>query len=266
MDFSRKSTLPVLFVTHGSPMLAVEPGKTGPALTQLGQALENLPIKAVLVVSAHWITRRDPYILASNEALKTIYDFGGFPRALYELTYPATGSAAIAQKIQATLASQNIKTHLDPERGLDHGAWVPLRYLFPKPAFPILQLSLPWPLNAEKAIELGKSLQALREQGILIITSGSMTHNLRDVGDNPEPAPYVTPFVDWMRQTLHKRDSVALGNYRTLAPYAQNAHPTEEHLFPLMVAFGASTDQDQVHEIYDEITYHALAMDHYLWF
>lgn len=265
MTQQQTSKLPVLFITHGSPMLAVDPGKTGPALTQLGEQLAKLPIKAILVVSAHWLSYTNPYLTAGDHELDTLHDFGGFPHSLYKLTYPASGSEKITQLIQTTLKENGFLAQLDVKRGLDHGAWVPLRYLFPHAPCPVVQLSLPWPLDAKKAIEFGSALKALREQGILIITSGSMTHNLYDVSDDESAAPYILPFVDWMRDKLTQRDKSALENYRTLAPYAVQAHPTEEHLFPLMVAFGATDPDDKLQEIFPEITYHALAMDHYIW-
>jgi len=158
--------LPVLFITHGSPMLAIEPGKTGPLLTDLGTQLKKWPIKAVLVISAHWLTR-DGLMITSARELSTIHDFGGFPRQLYQLQYGAKGEPDIAMQIQRELNDHNISAELDQDRGLDHGAWIPLQYLFPKADLPIIQLSISWPMNAEQAINLGKYLKNLRNYSIL---------------------------------------------------------------------------------------------------
>lgn len=260
-----KTKLPVIFVTHGSPMLAVEPGKTGPLLQDLGQELSQLDIKAVLVISAHWLTHYHS-IITSGQSLETIYDFGGFPRELYQLQYPAKGSPNMATLVQEQLIKQGLEIGLDPERGLDHGAWIPLRYLFPKADIPVMELSIPWPMTAKKALDFGKTLNVLREMGVLIVTSGSMTHNLHDVGYvSDKELPYVTPFVNWIRDAIKNHDMDALADYRQLAPYAKQAHPTDEHLLPLMIAIGATDENEPVTELNGGTTYQALAMDNYVF-
>ncbi|WP_392559954.1 dioxygenase family protein [Orbus mooreae] len=259
------SKLPVVFITHGSPMLAVEPGKTGPLLTKLGQELNKQDIKAVLMISAHWLTRHSPMLTASVE-LETIHDFGGFPNTLYQLQYPAKGSPDIAKEIQQQLQQSGLSVGIDKQRGLDHGAWVPLQYLFPKADIPIIELSMPWPMDAAGAIKFGTALKTLRDNGILIITSGSMTHNLYDVGyDNGIEANYIKPFVNWVENTVKSHDLTAMANYRTLAPYAAQAHPTDDHFLPLAIALGCSDEGEKITELDAGVTYQALAMNNYVF-
>lgn len=260
-----QTKLPVMFITHGSPMLAVEPGETGPLLTQLGHQLSSLDIKAILVISAHWLTQNHPMITA-GDALATIHDFGGFPTELYKLEYPAKGSLEIAKLIQAELKQYDIHAGLDYDRGLDHGAWIPLQYLFPQTSLPILQLSMTWPMSTKSAIALGKSLKYLRQQGILIIASGSMTHNLHDVGyNNGSQASYIKPFVNWVDTAVRDHNLDAMENYREQAPFAKQAHPTDDHFLPLIIALAASDKEDNVVSLDGGISYQALAMDNYLF-
>lgn len=260
-----ESILPVLFITHGSPMLAVEPGKTGPLLTQLGQKLITKEINGIVVISAHWLTPHTSFI-TSGEKLEIIYDFGGFPDELYQLQYHAKGSPAIAQLVQKQLQYNGMSTQLDPQRGLDHGAWIPLRYMFPNAEIPIIQLSIPWPMNAKQAIEFGKKLKPLRKQGILIMASGSMTHNLYDVGyNNSQEQSYIQPFVNWVRDAVKYHDLNLMENYRELAPFAKHAHPTEEHFLPLIIALATSDTTDDITELNGGVTYQALAMDNYVF-
>lgn len=259
------SKLPVVFITHGSPMLAIEPGQTGPLLSKLGQQLSKQDIKAILVISAHWLTREQAMLTAAKQ-LTTIHDFGGFPNALYQLQYPAKGAPEIAGQIQQQLQQLGVNVGLDTQRGLDHGAWVPLQYLFPDAQIPVIELSIPWPMDAQKAVEFGLTLKSLRDNGILIIASGSMTHNLYDVGyDDAIEANYIKPFVNWVGEVIKNHDLNALANYRTLAPYAQQAHPTDEHFLPLIIALASSDATDQITELDAGITYQALSMNNYVF-
>lgn len=257
--------LPVLFITHGSPMLAIEPGKTGPLLMDLGKQLKKRPINAILVISAHFITQGKTMLTAAKN-LPTIHDFSGFPSELYQLEYNAKGAPDIAMQIQRELSYNNIHVELDPKRGLDHGAWIPLQYLFPDADVPVIQLSMAWPMDVTQAINFGKCLKILRNRGILIITSGSMTHNLYDVGyDDEKPLHYMKPFIDWVKNTLKNHDIDAMKNYRELAPYAKKAHPTEEHFLPLIIALASSDKDELITELDGGVTYQALAMDNYIF-
>ncbi|MGL4667227.1 MAG: DODA-type extradiol aromatic ring-opening family dioxygenase [Saezia sp.] len=256
--------LPVLYVSHGSPMLAVEPALAGKQMTIISEYLQTMPIECIVVVSAHWLTEQGIGITGSEEP-EIIYDFYGFPQELYELSYPAKGSFKKASMVKDVLAEQGVQTRIDPERGLDHGAWVPLRYLFPKADIPVLQVSIPWPIKPEGAVKLGEALRALRNQGVLIVTSGSQTHNLRDVAYDRPPHAYIQPFVEWMRKTMQTRDLEALKNYRTLAPNAVRAHPIEDHFMPMLIALAASSEDDKVHLYDGGVDYSALSMDAYLF-
>lgn len=257
--------LPVLFVSHGSPMMALEPGVLGPKLQQLGQKLAHTKaIKAVLVVSAHW--QSQPKLLITGQAHPGIlHDFYGFPKALYELDYASAGSPEWALKLKVLLEAAGLAAELTKERGLDHGAWVPLRYLFPQADQNVIQMALPHPLTTQQAYDLGRLLRPLRERGVLVLASGSLTHNLRDLGSSSHVNPYVTQFADWVADRLRHGAVDDIVNYRTLAPHAQRAHPTEEHFLPLLVALGASNASDTVAVIEGGTVHEALSMDGYLF-
>lgn len=254
--------LPSLYVSHGSPMLALNAGNTGLAWQALAHDIPKP--RAILMVSAHWLTR-SPQISASvNPA--TIHDFGGFPEQLYTLQYPAPGAPELAHDIAQLLETAGLPIQIHPDRGLDHGAWVPLRSMYPNADIPVLQLSLQ-AQDPQYHFELGKALASLREQGILLIGSGSMTHNFSDLqweaGDNAQNIPaYVGAFQNWFLEKLQAKDYAALVDYRRQAPGAVRAHPTEEHLLPLFVMLGAAT-QGQIKRHFAGITEGALAMDVY---
>ncbi len=253
---------PTLFISHGSPMMAIEPGTTGPLLAKIA---EKLPTpKAVLVISAHWLTHQPT--LTSGKKPVTIHDFGGFPKALYEQQYPAPGSPELAERVQSLLTAVGLQAALDDERGLDHGAWVPLKYLYPNANIPVVQLSLNPTVAPKMQFALGQLLRQLGNEGVLVVGSGSFTHNLRDVawempGDRPEASdPYVDQFRDWIVQHMAARDLDALNDYRQLAPYARRAHPTDEHLLPLFVAMGAA-DNSEIVRLHKDVSHGTLAMD-----
>ena len=168
---------PVLFISLGAPLFAVSPGTSGPALTAYGKQLQAAhPLKGIVILSPHWMTER--LTVMRNPKPKTYHDFGGFPPALYELQYPAPGDIELSDRVQALLAEAGLTPLQDPDRPLDHGVWVPLMHLFPNAELPVVQVSLPNDWGPEQVLKLGQALQALREQGILLIGSGSMTHNL----------------------------------------------------------------------------------------
>lgn len=251
------TTAPSLFISHGSPMFALEPGVLGPNLRSLGQSLRG--ISAVLVVSPHWQTRG--VRVGASAAPETIHDFGGFPSPLYQLQYPAAGAPDLAQDAARLLAQAGFEVTLDERRGLDHGAWVPLRYLFPDAALPVFQVSLPHDIDAAGALRLGRALAPLRERGVLVIGSGSLTHNLYEFRQHIRDPEYARQFVDWIRAAVAARDVEALVDYRRRAPHAQRAHPTEEHYLPLLVAMGASADTDASRLVEGGMTYGVLSMD-----
>lgn len=251
---------PVLFVSHGSPMLAVEPGKTGPVLAAWSAAQAEKP-KGILVVSPHWMGHG--LAVSTRDRQVAWHDFGGFPPELYQLQYSAPGSPALAERVRDVLALAGLQASNDDRRPLDHGAWVPLRYLYPDADVPVVQLELDVARDARAQYELGRALAPLRDEGILIIGSGSLTHNLRDVRmpQSAPPSAYVPGFQQWYADKLAAGDVEALFNWDTLAPGAMQAHPHDDHLMPLYVAMGAGGTQAR--RLNDEVSYAALAMDAY---
>ena len=253
---------PSLFVSHGAPTFALDPGLLGPKLNQLGAGLSDLA--AVAVVSAHWQTAG---VQVMHTAVpETLHDFGGFPPALYRLKYPALGAPRLASDTVALLKSAGIEASLDDRRGYDHGAWVPLLYLLPKAQVPIYQVSMPFDLDAPGALQFGRALKSLRQRGVLVMGSGSLTHNLGEIGlSDPKATQYATEFTAWIRTHIERRDLKALEAYRRLAPHAVRAHPTEEHFLPLLVALGASSDADALMVLDGGMTYGVLSMESYVF-
>lgn len=248
---------PSLFISHGSPMFALEPGVLGPNLHQLGASLPAL--SAILVVSPHWQTLSVRVSAVDQPA--TIHDFGGFPAPLYALRYEPPGAPHLAAEIVRMLGDVGVPASIDTQRGLDHGAWVPLRYLRSDADIPVLQVSLPRGLDAEGALRLGNALAPLRERGVLIIGSGSLTHNLYEFRSHIQDPEYAQSFADWVAEAIARRDDEALVHYRTRAPHAARAHPTEEHYLPLLVAIGASAPGEARMRIPGGMTYGVLSMD-----
>lgn len=232
------SRLPSLYISHGSPMTALNPGLVGERLSALAARLPRP--RAIVMASAHWLTHQP--VVGGHARPPTIHDFGGFPQALFDLQYPAPGDPALAQEIAQRLNAAGLPTAIDPQRGLDHGAWVPLRFLYPQAEIPVVPLAIQPMRGPAHQFALGRALAPLREQGVLLIGSGSITHNLHDwrsYQDGKE-APYVRPFIEWVEQRLQADDSAALLDYRRQAPHAVQAHPSDEHLQPLHFAMGAA--------------------------
>jgi len=255
--------MPSLFVSHGAPTFAIEPGQAGPLLRRLGCELRRP--KAVLVFSPHWMTQN--VRVSSTAAPETVHDFGGFPAELYRIQYPAPGSPEVAARALELLDAAGWNVTADSRRGLDHGAWVPVRHLFPDADVPVLQVSMPHRLDAAGAVRLGRTLAPLADEGVLLLGSGSITHNLYEFRQNTgaESASYATEFVDWARATLQRHDEAGLANYLRVAPHAQRAHPTPDHYLPLPFAFGAAAPGAPVHVLDGGMTYGTLAMDAYLF-
>jgi 4,5-DOPA dioxygenase extradiol len=231
------SRLPSLFVSHGAPTFALEPGRAGPRLTALGRSLPRP--EAVLVVSPHWMTPT-PRVGTSMQP-DTIHDFGGFDPALYRIGYPASGHAALARRTVDRLNEAGWFARADERRGLDHGAWVPLLHLYPDADVPVFQVSLPSRLDAEGAWAFGRALAPLAEDGVLIVGSGSLTHNLYEFrSGHGENEAYVVAFAAWVRAAVERGDGARLRRTLDDAPDARRAHPTPEHFWPLLVAAGAA--------------------------
>lgn len=253
---------PVFFISHGAPTFALDPGQLGTNLRALGQQLAG--VKAVLVVSPHWQTR-DLQVLTTPRP-ETVHDFGGFAAALYQLQYPAPGHPELALEALQLLTQAGWAVTADAHRGLDHGAWVPLWHLLPKADIPVFQVSLPHTLDAARALALGRALAPMRDRGVMIVGSGSLTHNLYDLLPPAAPAlAYAVEFAHWIRQAVTRADIDAMLDYRRLAPYAERAHPTQEHFLPLLVALGASVEAEAAQVIVGGITYGVLSMESYVW-
>lgn len=256
--------LPTLFLSHGSPMHAVDPGAAGRAWAALGRSLPRP--RAVLVASAHWETSVP--MLTGNQKPQTIHDFGGFPEELYRERYPAPGAPDVATTAIALLKTADIAAGIDGCRGLDHGAWVPLKWMYPEHDVPIAQLSLQPELGTAHHLRLGRALAPLADDNVLIIGSGHTTHNLRDWMSNPrrhDPLRYAESFAGWLKDRLAARDAEAIVAYRERAPDAVRAHPTEEHFLPLFVAWGAASTDAHAERVIDGFEAGALALDSYLF-
>ena len=259
------TTAPALFISHGAPTFALEPGLLGPALNTLGQQLSGAKtVKAVLVVSPHWQTR-DVKVMTSP-APETVHDFGGFPAALYDLQYPVAGHPPLATDVSRLLGQAGWAVGVDERRGLDHGAWVPLRHLLPNADIPVFQVSMPLGLDTASAFNLGKALAPIRQSGVMIVASGSMTHNLYEFRHSgAAEQDYAIAFTHWIRQAVTSHDIEGLLDYRQRAPYAQRAHPTEEHFLPLLIALGARSDGETAQVIDGGVTNGVLSMESYAW-
>lgn len=253
---------PSLFISHGAPTFALDPGALGPRLTAIGANLSR--ITAIAVVSPHWQTSHVSVMSGASPA--TVHDFSGFPAALYALQYPAPGHPALAHEAASLLADAGFTVSLDAQRGFDHGAWVPLRYLRPKADIPVFQVSMPRWLNVAEAFKLGRALTPLRAKGVLLIGSGSLTHNLGDLRPaHSEDAEYAKTFADWVRTTLTANDIGQLLDYRQRAPHAERAHPSDEHFLPLIAAYASRIEGEVTHFIHGGTRYGTLSMDSYGW-
>lgn len=254
------NALPSIFISHGSPMHAIQAGNAGLAWARLGQTLPRP--KAILMMSAHWETNV-PMLTGSSQP-DTIHDFGGFPEELYRIRYPAPGSNELAQQSRQLLTQAGITAAIDGCRGLDHGAWAPLLHMYPQADIPVVQISVQPALGPRHHYEIGRALAPLGDQEILLIGSGHMTHNLRDwmLGrPGATPVAYAREFQAWIRQHIAEQDTDALLDYRTQAPHAVRAHPTDEHFLPLFFALGAAGHQATATWINDDIEHGVLAMD-----
>ena len=262
-------TLPPLFLSHGSPMTALEPREAGHFMQALGPAIDatfGRP-RAVLAISAHSLTR-EPVLLAAPRH-EAVYDFGGFDPQLQTLRYDAPGAPELAGRVAALLKAAQLPVHTVAEGGLDHGIWTPLRYLWPDAKVPVLPLAWPPDWSPQRLFALGQAFAPLTHEGVLIMASGSITHNLRRVfagglrSDIDRPAtPESTAFREWFADRTARADWPALLDYRRQAPHAALMHPTDEHLLPFYVAAGAA-GAVPAQRIHQSLTFGDLGMDAY---
>lgn len=256
-------TMPVLFIGHGSPMNGIEHTEFSNYWKQLAQ---DLPVpKAVLVVSAHWLTKGTR--ITAMDFPQTIHDFGGFPQALFDVQYPAPGDAALAQETKSLIQSANVE--LDHDWGLDHGAWTIIRHMYPKADVPVLQLSIDYSKGPQYHYELAKELSALRKKGVLIVGSGNMVHNLRMVH---MPNRHVDDFnkayaYDWavemneiFKNKIRNGDHQPLIKYEKLHKAATLAIPTPDHYYPLLYTLGLQDKGEEATIFNDKLLAGSLSM------
>lgn len=256
-----KQALPTLFISHGAPTLLIDPVPTRDFLAALGAGMARP--RGIVCISAHWTTRVPMTTHTAQPDL--IYDFGGFPDELYRMTYPAPGNPALAERVAKLLENGGIDTGRDMARGLDHGAWVPLKLMYPHADIPVVQLSVQPHQSPAHHAAIGAALRPLREEGVLILASGSATHNLRDFFGRALDAPppqYVREFDDWLCRAVEADDRDALLEYLDRGPNALANHPTPEHFLPLFVAMGAGGQGRVLHRAF---TYGVISMDAFAW-
>jgi 4,5-DOPA dioxygenase extradiol len=252
--------IPALFLSHGAPTLAVQETNETRAWAKL--ALELPRPREILVISAHWDT--DEPTVSTAAKPETIHDFYGFPRELYQQFYAAPGAPALGTRAAELLAAAKIPCALDRERGLDHGAWVPLKWMYPDADIPVTQLSVQSLRGPRHNYAVGQALAPLRDDGVLVFASGGIVHNLREIDWRGNAVmPWARDFNDWMAERFAGGNLDELLEYRKLAPTAQRSHPTDEHLEPIFVGLGAGGFPAKRLEL--GITMGSLGMDGYLF-
>jgi len=253
---------PTLFISHGSPMHAIDAGGAGQTWSSIARSLPKP--RAILIASAHWETSLP--MLTGGSEMQTIHDFGGFPAELYQQRYDAPGAPDLAQQAATLLREAGLNPSINACRGIDHGAWVPLKWMYPERDVPVVQLSIQPALGPSHHLALGRALAPLTNDDVLIIGSGHVTHNLRDwfaSRHDPRVLDYVPKFAEWLNERIAEDDREEVLDYRERAPGGARAHPTEEHFLPLFVAWGAAGSGARATRVLASIDGGALAMDAY---
>lgn len=253
--FAPSDRMPLVFLGHGSPMNAIEKTPYSRAWTQLGRSLPRP--KAILVVSAHWMTRGTTLVDVSAMP-RVIHDFGGFPQALYDQDYPALGDPSLAREVVTLLASHHAQQ--DDRWGLDHGAWTVLKFLYPKADIPVFQVSIDMTRDLEYQLEIGKTLSDLRDRGVLILGSGNVVHNLRAMRPNSAPQDFALEFDQTFTDHLNQRDFKALADKKGWGSLLPMAHPTVDHYLPALTIAGASDARDELTFMTDTIDLGSVSM------
>ena len=248
MPGTTKHKMPVFFIGHGDPMNALRDNAFTHVLNAMGKALPEKP-RAITVVSAHWLSRGS--FVNTTTKPETIYDFGGFPDELYQVVYPAPGAPEMAREVMQL----NPIIQEDPDRGLDHGAWTILKHLFPAADIPVCQLSIDYYKPMQYHFDIGRSLVALREQGVLVIGSGNIVHNLRAYFQNPTGSPFnwTVEFDEWVKKKIIERDFQSLINFESEGAAAKLAVPTPDHYAPLMYSLAFAEEQERIEFTYEEV-------------
>lgn len=239
--------MPSLFISHGSPMIAIEKNEYTQFLSDLGNQINP---KAIVIFSAHW--ESDILTVSfTDEVYETIYDFGGFPEEMYTIKYPARGSTEIAAMLLNRFAKHGISARKETSRGLDHGSWVVLRHMYPEANIPVIQVSVNSFLPAKEQLKIGEALQGLENEDILIIGSGATVHNLRMLKwGETNPEPWAVEFDDWLIDKLQNRDVDSLLTYEESAPHSRMAVPSAEHFIPLFIALGSRGTNTKARVLY----------------
>ena len=255
---ARHQPLPSLFVSHGAPDLPLQDCPARAFLVQLGIQLPKP--QAILVISPHWMTTVPTLGLASQQ--DAAHDYGGFPRILRNLRYEPPGAMSVVEQVKDLLKIQGLPVAEDPSHRLDHGAWVPLLLMYPQAEIPVTQLSFPAHWTGEQLLGLGRALAPLREQGVLILASGSATHNLWAFGGqkiDAAPPPWVKAFDDWLVTAVEAAEPSQLLAY-SQAPEFRKNHPTPEHFLPLLIALGAGGQASLGKTLHRSYTYGIFSM------
>ena len=257
-------TMPTLFVSHGSPDLILQDNGDVRFFQELGRSLPRP--ETILCVSAHWDTREPT--TSGPDKPQTIHDFYGFQAELYDLRYSCPGAPSLAREISEILSEADFESTVSLQRGLDHGAWVPLMLMYPDAEIPVIQLSIQTGSNTRHHHRIGQALARLRDQDVLIIGSGGATHNLREFGRYAMDAPpiaYAQAFDDWLAVSIEKGAGEDILDYRTLAPEARRNHPSEDHFLPIFAPLGAAGKGAKGSRIHRNITYGILSMAAFAW-
>ena len=256
------TTAPLFFISHGSPMFAVDNGKASQNLASQSHLLDT--VEAIVLISPHWLTMK--YFVSTNEAPQTMHDFWGFPKHLNELTYEASGSSPLGHDILDLLQKNNFNAEEDKTRDWDHGVWVPLIHLYTKADKPVVQLSFNINSSIDELEEFGNVLKHLRRQNIAIICSGSLTHNLYEMSaSHDEVDDRALQFQLWAREQVTSRNIEGLKQITTETEVFKKVHPTPEHFLPLIIAIAASDEQDEINVLSSPIQHRTISMESYVW-
>lgn len=252
--FKKSPLMPVVFIGHGSPMNGISDNKFTQSLSKLGKELERP--NAIIVVSAHWLT--DKTYVSVNPKPNTIYDFGGFPDALYKVKYEPKGNPALAQEVKNLITT--IPIHEDNQMGLDHGSWTVLKHIYPKADVPVFQISIDYNKPPQYHYELGQMLKKMREKGVLIVGSGNIVHNLGKIGRMNEAFDWAVEFDTTVKTHLNKGDFMPLVNYSQFGRVAELSIPTHDHYTPMLYTLGLANKNEQIKYFYEGVELGSISM------
>ncbi|RFS20522.1 4,5-DOPA dioxygenase extradiol [Chitinophaga silvatica] len=256
-DYKTTNEMPVMFIGHGNPMNGISDNAFTKALGNMGKAIPQKP-SAILVISAHWLTKGTHVLVSPHPT--TIHDFGGFPEPLYQVQYPAPGAPELARETKNLITSVNVVE--DHEWGLDHGAWTVLRHMYPKADIPVYQLSIDYYQKPEYHFKLAAELKELRKKGVLIMGSGNIVHNLRQVSfsDNAKPYDWAISFDETVKKKLSEGAFQDLINYHELGQEAMLSIPTNDHYLPMIYTLGLINKNEVIQFTYEEIQNGSISM------